>query len=345
MADDEFEFDDEYDYTRRIYVLGVGIIGAGRIAAAHAKSVIGLEETRLAAAADINAAAVKSFTERFPCAGHTDHLELLARDDVDYVVICLPHHLHAPIAIDAANAGKHLFIEKPLALTVEQCDDIIAAAERNQVKLHVGHHHHFTPANCKAKEIISSGELGEVVMAVDTWHKPFHMKGYERPAWFLDRACGGGMWHMNGPHMIDRLMFFLDSKVAAVKATVGSKFFDYTAHDYALAHLEFANGVHAQIVHSGYRAGVERFELEFTCLDAQLKLTGKEVLIGKDEAWSPVDFPTWDTNRRQHELFARSIQDNTDAPVNGAWSREVVRVLLACEESTALGREVRWDRS
>src|SRR5438552_529978 len=82
------------------------------------------------------------------------------------------------------------------------------------------HAEEFMAPNVKARQLIEAGEAGAPVMAADEWYKAFAIQG--RPAWFLDREQGGGMWLMNGAHMIDRLTYVLDSRVAAVKAFVGT---------------------------------------------------------------------------------------------------------------------------
>ncbi len=320
----------------------VGIIGAGRIAHEHAKAVLALADTQLLAAADISAVTAEAFATTYGCTAHTDYRELLARNDLDYVVIALPHHLHAEVGIATAKAGKHIFMEKPLALTVDECDAIIAAAYQAGVALHVGHHHHFIPANLKLKAMLDSEQFGPVIMATDVWLKAFFSE--PRPPWFLDRACGGGMWLMNGPHLIDRLMFFLNSTVVSVIARVGSAFHGLSAADFAQAHLLFANGTTAQIVHAGYKDGVNRFNLTLTCLEAELKLTGiTEVAIGREDKWTTVPVEAGNCHQAQHSAFIRCLMDGIGAPVTGDWGREVVRVLLACEDSSMKGSTRRFE--
>ncbi len=114
--------------------------------------------------------------------------------------------------------------------------------------------------NVKARQLIDSGEVGRPVLATDTWYKAFAL--HTRPAWFLDREKGGGMWLMNGAHMVDRLTYILNSPVGTVKAFVGTRYNDIRADDAALAFLQLTNGVPCSIAHTGYRdhpgAGVEQ---------------------------------------------------------------------------------------
>ncbi len=139
------------------------------------------------------------------CTPYTDYTEMLKRDDVDFVIIALPHWLHYGATVAAAAAKKHIFIEKPMAMTLDECDRMAEAADRNGVKLMVGHSEHYQAPNITARRILHSGELGDIVFANDVWYKPFSLG--IRPPWFLDRAQGGGMWQMNGAHMLDRIIW------------------------------------------------------------------------------------------------------------------------------------------
>src|SRR5204863_8109855 len=178
--------------------------------------------------------------------------------------IALPHHLHEQATVDACSAGKHVFIEKPMADTVEECDRMIAAAEKAGVQLFVAHTQRYFAATMKAQELLHGGSLGRPVFAVDTWYKPFGIE--TRPPWMLDRATGGGMWLMDGAHQIDRTCWALDGDVESVKAYIGNDFHGTKADDAELAFLQLRNGRYATIIHSGYAArGVDRCEVEITC--------------------------------------------------------------------------------
>src|SRR4029077_20183802 len=156
----------------------------------------------------------------YSCPVHVELDALLADPGVDAVVVALPHWLHCDGRVHAPRPEKHAPVEKPMAMTVAECDEMIAAARVAGRVLMVGHHHHFVPVNLETRRLILGGEIGTVVMATDTWYKSFYSD--ERPPWFLDAGKGGGMWPMNGAHMIDRLTYFLGSRVASVKARVGN---------------------------------------------------------------------------------------------------------------------------
>jgi predicted dehydrogenase len=230
---------------------------------------------------------------------------------------------------------------------------MIAAAAVAGRTLMVGHHHQFVPVNVEARRLIQAGQIGPVILATDTWYKGFYSD--PRPPWFLDASKGGGMWPMNGSHMIDRLTFFVDSRVAAVKARVGSPFYGLSATDMGVAFLDFANGVPATIAHAGYREGVMQFQAEVTGREGQLRITGRDLWISRAGEWSPVPVPPTGIEQPAEgppagipfvlELreFAAAIREGRPPAVTGEYGREVVRVLEACETSSAAGREVRLD--
>jgi predicted dehydrogenase len=279
-----------------------------------------------------------------------DYHDLLARDDVQIVALTLPHFLHCPVAIEAANAGKHIIIEKPMADSVDECDRMIEAARRNGVKLFTAHTEEFMPPNVKARQLIEAGEVGRPVLATDTWYKAFGLAG--RPGWFLDREKGGGMWLMNGAHMIDRLTYILNSRVAAVKAFVGTRYNDIKADDAALAFLQLENGVPCSIAHTGYRdhpgAGVEQSGgvIDISCTEAMLRVLDRRQLFRSAPGerrgqWQEVPLERLDPITAELERFIECIERDMPEPVTPEHARHIVAAMTACEESSRTGHEVR----
>src|SRR5713226_1357709 len=138
----------------------LGIIGTGRVSAGHASAAQALAGVQLAGCADVDPARLAKFTERYPCPGFTSYEALIGRPDVEAVVVALPHFLHSDVTIAALHAGKHVLLEKPMAMTVAECDAMIAAAERTSKQLMVGHSQHFFPVNRAARAMIAAGEIG-----------------------------------------------------------------------------------------------------------------------------------------------------------------------------------------
>src|SRR5204863_8991736 len=163
--------------------------------------------------------------------------------------IALPHHLHEQATVDACSAGKHVFIEKPMADTVEECDRMIAAAEKAGVQLFVAHTQRYFAATMKAQELLHGGSLGRPVFAVDTWYKPFGIE--TRPPWMLDRATGGGMWLMDGAHQIARTCRVLGSDLESAKAYIDSPPHRAQGGDAELARLHARSALYVSLIHPG----------------------------------------------------------------------------------------------
>ncbi|MCC6177715.1 MAG: Gfo/Idh/MocA family oxidoreductase [Chloroflexi bacterium] len=328
--------------TKQTATLGVGIIGASRVAPQHALAVQNDERTHLTAIADPDTARAERVAEQYGCEVVADYRDLLKRADVAVVMLGLPNDLHCPVALDALEAGKHVFVEKPMANTLDECDRMIEAAERNDVKIFVGHSQRFFTATVATRDLIRSGRFGEPVMARDTWTKA--LGADTRPPWFLDRSRGGGMWLMNGAHMIDRVCWVLGSGVTAVKGWVGNPIHHLPADDASIAYLQLKNGLMATLFHAGFQNGngVDRCGVEIVLTAGMLEFDSyaSRLQIARDGVYVPE--PVERNNPFVVELRRMIDSLTTGAPlaVPMAWARHIVAVMLAVEESGRLGREV-----
>ena len=320
----------------------VGIIGGGRTAGGHARAAAAYPGGQVTAVAEIDEAKGRAFAERQgDIAWHPDYVALCERPDVDAVIVTTPNFVHAPAALAAIAAGKHVLCEKPLALTAAECTAVVDAAARAGVTVGVGHHYHHTGPTVATRSALASAELdlGRPIMAMDVWHKSFYDPP-QRPPWFLDAARGGGMWPMNGSHMVDRLMFATGRRVLAVRASVGNPFWGQPATDAAHAFLTFEGGFTAALAHAGWRDGVNRFETEIICERGFLRVTDREVSLGRNREYVALPVPAIDTFRAQFAEFADACTRGSPLSASGQWGREVVAVLEAAEESSRSGREV-----
>jgi phthalate 4,5-cis-dihydrodiol dehydrogenase len=328
-------------------LLGTAVLGLGRVGPAHVRTVAENPQARLVAIADADAGRLARTAANYPgCAALADYRDALARDDVQAVVICLPHWLHPQAAIDAVRAGKHVLIEKPLANSLEECDRIRAVVHGSPVTFTVGHTQHFYPIVAAAKLLLDQQRIGRTLMAIDTWYKPYEPE--KRPAWMLDRRLGGGMLLMDGTHMIDRLLWHLGGRVQAVKAMNGNPIYpEIPADDTAMAFLQFDHGVVATISRLAYRTGITQYGADYFGTSGQLKYRlpygehGEVGLwIGQDEVWEPVAVAPNQPLADQFAAFVDAVQTGQPPAVTLDHAREVIRVMEAIEQSGASGREV-----
>jgi len=329
-------------------MMKVGIIGAGFWGEKHAQAIAEISNAELVASNRTNKAALDEFTKKYGGRGYTDYKGLLADPQVEAVAIATPHHLHTQIVLEAAKAGKHILLEKPMALNLEECDLILDAVRQAGVTLMVGHTNHFIPHNQKVKILLDSEEYGKPVMAIDrtlkSWWAP------NRREWHLDRNLGGGMWMTIGVHNIDRLTWLIGSRVSSVSAQLATSFHNQQADDNVMAFLRYENGVAATVINVGYRTGVTSFDTEIVCTKGIIRIDKfKGILIGRDETWQELsgnvytDPDSWMEEAMVEEwrAFLTAIENKSQPAVTGEFARHIMAVIFAAEESSRLKREVR----
>jgi phthalate 4,5-cis-dihydrodiol dehydrogenase len=176
--------------------------------------------------------------------------ELADSAQVEAVWVATPNHLHAEHAIAAAQRGKHVIVSKPMAISLQETADMIAAAERNGVLLLAGHTQSMAPTIRKMAELVQSGQLGRLGM-LHTWHYTDWMYRPRLPA-ELDVARGGGPVFRQASHQVDIVRSIAGSRVRSVRAMVAQLDPDRVAPGAYTAYLEFEDGTPATIVYSGY---------------------------------------------------------------------------------------------
>jgi len=143
--------------------LRAGVIGVGTFGSLHARVYAELEAADLVAVADIKPERMQHFISQYGTRGYADYNELLEKEDLDIVSVCTSDELHLEPVMAAAAAGKHILVEKPLAMSVSDCDAMIQAAEKAKVKLMVGQILRFDPRYYTARQAIADGQIGTPV--------------------------------------------------------------------------------------------------------------------------------------------------------------------------------------
>ena len=145
--------------------LGVAVFGCGGVSGGHFSAYAANPRARLIAAVDVRPELAEAAAKRWGAdRWYTSTAEALANPDVQIADLCLPHHLHAPVAIEAANAGKHVFVEKPIANTLEEADAMIAACRENDVLLMVDQTKRYQNRHRKLKELLDAGYIGDPIL-------------------------------------------------------------------------------------------------------------------------------------------------------------------------------------
>jgi predicted dehydrogenase len=201
--------------------LRVAIIGCGGIGKAHATALTDVPTTELVVAVDLDADLARQTAQLggAQVRWSQDAEAVLSDSDVDAVAVLLPNHLHAPITIGALRQGKHVLVEKPMALTLADCAAMIEEAEKQGLHLAVGQVLRFRNALMYGREVISKGELGQPVNSI---RRRYARRGSatQRP-WDFDTKMSGGLLFGNGSHEMDAMLWMLGERPAEVYAHGG----------------------------------------------------------------------------------------------------------------------------
>jgi phthalate 4,5-cis-dihydrodiol dehydrogenase len=229
-------------------VLRLGIAGLGVASTQILPPLAKLPFVKITAAADTRVDALAKFRQIYQGESFSTVEELCRSANIDAVYIATPNTLHAEHAITAAKCGKHIIVEKPMAMTLAECDAMNEAAEKHGVKLLCGHTHSFDPPVRKIREIVGSGELGRLRM-INTWNYNEFMY---RPRMRHELAMSRGVVLNQGPHHVDIVRLIGGGLVRSVRAMTGvwDKARGYEGS--YTCYLEFEDGTPATLVYSGY---------------------------------------------------------------------------------------------
>ncbi|MEX2542908.1 MAG: Gfo/Idh/MocA family oxidoreductase [Trueperaceae bacterium] len=320
-----------------------GIIGAGFFGEKHAVAMkaAGVD---LVAACRTNMDALRPLAQEFDFEAYTDYDLLLSDPRVEAVVIATPHATHGQIAVAAAQAGKHILLEKPMAVSLAECDEILATVEGRGVTLMLGHVTRFSRAFRLAKAMIEAGDLGAPVAG----HAVMRKRWFEpnRRQWHLDREQGGGVLLTGGIHAVDRLHWLIGSPVTSVSAQFDTSFHEQRADDHGVMFFRYESGA-AGTVHSvGYDNGAPEHGTEITCTNGVIRIHSVEgVSVGQDEVWTKLPesgSAHWADEALvlEWQEFQRAVATGTRPAITGRDARHVMASLFAAEESSRLGLEV-----
>ncbi|MBO0694176.1 MAG: Gfo/Idh/MocA family oxidoreductase [Acidimicrobiaceae bacterium] len=342
---------------------GFAIVGCGVIGPSHARAIQALPNAHLVAAVDVVEEKARELTDKFGGDPETDLDRVLGRPDVDVVCVCVPSGLHAEVGCRAAEAGKHVLVEKPIDITLEAADRLIATARRSGVRLSVVSQYRFAPDIRRVRELIDGGRLGRPVLgdAIVKWYRTqgYYDSGDWRGTWALD---GGGCLMNQGIHYIDLLQWLMGpvKTVTAQTATLGHT---VEVEDVALAMVQFESGAVGVIEGSTaiYPGLPERLEISGqtgTVIVESARLVLCELQDEKGEVGS---YGAKGRSREQQSATSTSadpaalslsshlpqiaelldaIESDRDPFITGEAGRRPLEIILAIYESARQGRPV-----
>ncbi len=255
--------------------------------------------------------------------------ELLADPEIDAVYIATPVHLHAEQTIAAAEAGKHVLCEKPMALNVEECDRMIAACQANGVKLGIAYYRHFYPVIARIKELIAAEEIGQPVLAQINAFEWNDMQPSDPRYWFLTKAKSGGGPMMDfGCHRIEVLINIF-GPINRVQAFTDALLFTREVEDSSGAFFKFEDGARATltVTHAAFESQ-DTLDIFGSKGSLHVSVLNRGDLIIKTASGDRTESHPPHSNIQLPSIkdFTQAILENREPQVDGIVGREVARV-------------------
>jgi UDP-N-acetyl-2-amino-2-deoxyglucuronate dehydrogenase len=352
-----------------------GIIGCGAIGPTHAGAIQQIEDAQLVAVGDVVPERAKSMAEKFGVPNVYTHVDDLLNDkNVDVVCLATPSGTHAQTAIAALQAGKHVIVEKPMEISLDACDRMIAAQQRSGRQLAVISQHRFDAASQLVKELIDTGKLGKIFLAtaeVKWWRtQEYYDSGDWRGTWALD---GGGALMNQAIHTIDLLQWLVGGVASVFAKTKTASHERIEVEDTAVATLNFHNGaigtfVASTAAYDGLPVRIDLFGTQGTAIleGDRLKLvtlkTGESFVteraaahalsVAKGGTASVKDQAShreaaveqgavWgDAHRAQIQDFLHALRTGGKPLIDGKSGRDPVEIILAMYDSSRTGQPV-----
>jgi predicted dehydrogenase len=342
----------------------VAVFGAGAIGLDHISSFQQHPDAKVLAVVDTSPARASEAAKLYQISTFTtDYREILARDDIDVVSIALPNCLHAPVALEALKAGKHVMIDKPMATNASDAAKLVNEAKKRRRLLMVGQNNRFSPDVQTLKQLVLKGVLGEVYHAKTAWTR---RGGIPRiGSWFTQKKfAGGGSTYDIGAHALDRCLYLMgEFDAVAVSGQTYAKFgprglgegtwgkseldpkkpFDVEDMSVALIKLKSGRTVLLETSWAGHQPfpdfnGTQLYGTEAGALMPNLQLFRKT-----EHGYSTESVSTTTTlvnpNRMAH--FIDCLLGKAEPYVKATESLAVQKILDAIYASSATGREVR----
>ncbi|MEM9587832.1 MAG: Gfo/Idh/MocA family oxidoreductase [Planctomycetota bacterium] len=342
--------------------LGIGIVGVGVIANFHARAVADAGGAHLVGCASRRPEATKEFAQKHSCRSFDSLEQMLADPEIDAISVCTPSGAHLEPALAAAQAGKHVVVEKPLEITTERCDKIIQACDAAGVRLAVTFQSRFHESSRLMKKAVQEGRFGKITMgdAYVKWYRSqeYYDSGAWRGTWELD---GGGALMNQAIHSVDLLLWLMGdvAEISAMTATMTHERIE--VEDVAVANLRFKSGALGVIeaTTTAYPGALKRIEIAGSQGSAILEEEDikqwdfadeteddqriRQSMIGKTETGGGASDPAaigHHGHTALFEEFVQAVNENRPSQLDGHEGRRSVEVIRGIYESAKTGQRV-----
>lgn len=332
------------------------IIGCGFIAKKHVEAIQNIEQAQLVAVCDQVPELMEIYSERYGANAYTDLNQMLIEEEIDIVCICTPSGSHATIAEQVAAHKKHIIIEKPIAMTLEETDRILSATEQNGAKLAVVHPNRFRPVARKLKELLDEDKLGKIshALCIVNWNRG--QEYYDQAPWRGTKAYDGGVLMNQAIHNLDLLLWYL-GEPAEVFSMEATRLRDIEAEDVSTGVIRFESGVLAT-VQASTTVYPKNYEESITLFGEKgtVKIGGANALYFETLTIQDVDENIIEKTMNEvkenplgrpgHEEIIedmmKAIQENREPAVAGVDGRNAVELVLAFYKSAERNESIKF---
>jgi UDP-N-acetyl-2-amino-2-deoxyglucuronate dehydrogenase len=326
--------------------LNFGIIGCGRIAYKHAEAIKKNEKANLLYVCDIIEERAVDYKNKYGAERYfTDYHEMLEMPDLDVVNICTPSGMHAEMGIAAAKAGKHVIVEKPMALSSIDADALINACDENRVKLAVCFQNRFNPPVQKLRRALEEGRFGKLThaSAVVRWFRP--QDYYDQASWRGTWAMDGGCLMNQSIHNIDLLQWMM-GPVESVFGYTANNFRKIEAEDVGVAVLKFKNGA-LGVIEASTTIYPENLEETLAIFGEKGTVMLGGIAVNKIETWKFADSQDENLEMEQQDVpnvygfghdaliedFIRAVIEDRRPYIDGREGIKSLRIVLGIYHS------------
>jgi predicted dehydrogenase len=323
--------------------IGFGIVGGGMIGKVHAEAIHAIPGARVVAVWGRNEARVNELAAKYNAAGYGDYAQFLAHPGLDVVNVCSPSGLHLEHGRAAAEAGKHVLVEKPIEINLERADALIEACDKAGVRLGVIFQSRFLPMVQKMKAAIDAGKLGSLILG-DAYVKWYRAPEYYADSWHGTMALdGGGALINQAIHTIDLLRWMMGPVESAFAMKKALRYPHIEAEDTLVGTLQFANGaLGAVVATTSIKPGFKR-RLEISGANGTIILDGDAISVWDiegdaqseeaaeqitDGSSNPAAIST-EGHRRQIEDMMQAVLENRAPVIDGHEGRKSLEVVMA----------------
>ncbi len=296
-----------------------GIIGCGRIAYKHAEAIMGLAEAQLVAVCDIVPERAGEFGTKYGAEPYLDYREMLERAGLDVITIATPSDLHAEIGIVAARAGKHVLVEKPMAMTLASADALIEACSAAGVKLGVIHQNRFNKAIKLTRQAVEQGRFGKLTHGQATVRWTRDDNYYAQAPWRGTRLQDGGVLMNQSIHNIDLLQWMF-GPVESVFGYTATNLRKIEMEDVGVAALKFKSGA-LGVIEASSTIYPKNIEETLNIFGESGSVIVGGIAVNRIECW---EFPGADSEKQ--EIISR--QESDPPSVYGFGHRELIADMI-----------------